>query len=347
MVFSIKFEGISKPKYPIMKSRLFLLIFFLPLLSSAQVSPNLFEDLHYRNLGAFRIGAWVSDIAVPENPDQDNKFTWYFAQRAGGAWKTVNNGNTFECISDDLNTNSIGCIEIAPSDPNLLWIGTGEAYSARSSYAGNGVYKSRDGGKTWEDMGLKDSHHINRIIIHPTNPDIVYVAAMGHLFSSNEERGIFKTINGGKSWEKVLYINENIGIIDLVINRDNPDILFAASYDMSRSAWHFEAGGPLSRIYKSTDASENWSVLEGGLPMGEIGRIGIDIHRSNPDIIYTVIQNLNPDPDYVPDPNQTFNEFTDNSYDALIGGQVYKSTDGGKNWVDVSPDHTDVSGKAA
>ena len=314
---------------------------------TGQISSELFKEMSYRNLGAFRIGSWVSDIAVPENPNPENQYTWYVAQRAGGVWKTVNNGNTFSCISDDLNTNSIGCVEIAPTNPNLIWIGTGEAYSARSSYAGNGVYKSLDGGKTWEDMGLKDSHHINRIIIHPDNPDIVYVAAMGHLFSNNEERGVFKTINGGRTWDKVLYINESVGIIDLVINRQNPDILFAASYDMSRSAWHFEAGGSESRIFKTSDAGENWAVVNSGLPQGELGRIGIDIHRANPEIIYAVIQNLNPDPDYIPNANQTFNEFTDNSYDALIGGQVYKSINGGDSWKNISPEDIDVSGKAA
>ncbi len=324
---------------------LFVLLF--PNLLSAQISPELFNEFEYRNLGAFRTGAWVSDIAVPENPDSENQYTWYVAQRAGGVWKTANNGNTFECISDNLNTNSIGCVEIAPSNSDMIWIGTGEAYSARSSYAGNGVYKSLDGGKTWEDMGLKDSHHVNRIIIHPSNPDIVYVAAMGHLFSANEERGVFKTINGGKTWKKVLYLNDKIGIIDLVINRQNPDILYASSYDMSRSAWHFEAGGPGSRIYKTSDAGENWAIVEGGLPQGNLGRIGIDIHRANPDIIYAVVQNLNPDPDYVPDPKRKFDEFTDNSYDALIGGQVFKSTNSGDNWEDISPKNIDVSGKAA
>jgi len=313
----------------------------------AQISTELFNEMNYRNLGAFRIGAWVSDIAVPENPDTENQYTWYVAHRAGGVWKTVNNGNTFDCISDDLNTNSIGCVELAPSNSNTIWIGTGEAYSARSSYAGNGVYKSLDGGKTWEDMGLKDTHHVNRIIIHPSNPDIVYVAAMGHLFSSNEERGIFKTTNGGKTWKKIMYINDKVGIIDLVMNRQDPDILFAASYDMSRSAWHFEAGGSKSRIFKTSDAGENWIQVDGGLPQGDLGRIGIDIHRANPDVMYAVIQNLNPDPDYVPDTNQIFNEFTDNSYDALIGGQVYKSINGGKSWRNISPEDIDVSGKAA
>ncbi len=313
----------------------------------AQIQSELFKELSYRNLGPYRIGAWVSDMAVPENPDQANKYTWYVAQRAGGVWKTENNGNTFTCISDDLGTNSIGCIEIAPSNPNILWIGTGEAYSARSSYAGNGVYKSLDAGQTWTDMGLKDSHHINRILIHPTNPDIVYVAVMGHLFSANEERGVFKTINGGKDWEKILYIDDKTGFIDLVLNRSNPDQLFAASYDMSRTPWHFEAGGKKSRIYTTADGGKNWSVVGGGLPEGEIGRIGIDIHRANPNVIYTVIQNLNPNPDYKADPKAGFDEFTDHSYDALIGGEVYKSTDGGKSWKNISPEGIDVSGKAA
>lgn len=229
-----------------MKATLLLLLTLFSATASGQITPDLFEELSYRNLGAFRTGAWVSDIAVPENPDAKNKYTWYFAQRAGGAWKTTNKGNTFECVSDALGTSSIGCIEIAPSDSDLIWIGTGEAYNARSSYAGVGVYKSHDGGETWLDMGLKDSHHINRILIHPEDPEIVYVAAMGHLFSPNEQRGVFKSTDGGKSWNKVFYINDRVGVIDLVMNRSDPHTLFAASYDMSRSAWHFEAGGPLS-----------------------------------------------------------------------------------------------------
>mgnify|MGYP005624457629 CR=1 FL=1 len=347
IIFDLTF--FAKPKNTCQmkfKFSLFLLL-LLPSLVFSQITTELFNEMHYRNLGAFRIGAWVSDMAVPENPDKKNKYTWYVAERAGGVWKTVNNGNTFTCISDDLGVTSIGCVKVAPSDPNQVWIGTGEAYSARSSYAGNGIYRSMDGGDTWEDLGLHDSHHINRIIIHPTNPDIVYVAVMGHLFSSNEQRGVFKTTNGGRSWDKVLYINENIGVIDLVMNKKNPDILFASSYDMKRTPWHFEAGGPKSRIYQSSDAGENWTVVGGGLPEGNLGRIGIDIHQNNPDILYTVIQNLNPDPDYKPRVNKGFDAFTDDSYDALIGGEVYKSTNGGRNWKNISPDGIDVSGKAA
>ncbi|MCD6346425.1 MAG: hypothetical protein J7L96_03295, partial [Bacteroidales bacterium] len=276
-----------------------------------------------------------------------NIYTWYVAERSGGVWKTSNNGNSFKCISDELGTCSVGCIEIAPSDPNTLWLGTGEAYSARLSYSGNGVYKSIDAGETWQKMGFNDSHHINRIIIHPTNPDIVYVAVMGHLFSSNEQRGVFKSTDGGKNWHKVLYIDKNTGVIDLVINRKNPDILFAATYDMKRTPWHFEAGGSKSRIYKTSDAGATWKELEGGLPSGQLGRIGIDIHQADPDIMYTVIQNLNPNPQYKPKESKGFDAFTDNSYDALIGGEVYKSTNGGKSWKNITPKGVDVSGKAA
>jgi len=324
---------------------LYFLIFLSPL--SAQLTHDqLFKDFTYRNLGAFRTGSWVADIAAPEKPDEANRYTFYVAARAGGVWKTTNNGTTFECISDALGVNSIGVVEVAPSDPNLIWIGTGEAFNARSSYAGNGIYKSTDGGLTWQDKGLKDSHHINRILIHPENPDIVYVAVMGHLFSDNEERGVFKSINGGDTWEKVLYINEKIGVIDLCMNRQNPDILYAASYEKVRTAWTYEPGGPGSRIYKTSDGGKNWRMLTKGLPGGDLGRIGIDVHRANPDILYAVIQNLNPDPDFDSTKMRGFNAYADNTYDAMIGGEVYRSEDAGENWVKTSDKETDVSGKA-
>ena len=167
---------------------LFSLIFSTSLLS--QENNNLeFDAFQYRNIGAFRTSAWVGDIAVPENPGLEHKYTFYIAARNGGVWKTINNGTTFQCISDDLGVTAIGEITIAPSNPDILWIGTGEDFNCRSSYYGNGVWKSNDAGKTWENMGLKDSHHISRIIIHPENPDIVWLASMGHLFTENEEIG--------------------------------------------------------------------------------------------------------------------------------------------------------------
>jgi photosystem II stability/assembly factor-like uncharacterized protein len=311
------------------------------------IKPELFKDMEYRNLGAFRTGAWIADIAVPQNPDAANKYTFYVAARAGGVWKTVNNGTTFQCITDDLGVTSIGVVEVAASDPDIVWVGTGEAYNARSSYAGNGIYVSKDAGKTWIDKGLKDSHHINRILIHPTNPDIIYVAVMGHLFTPNEERGVFKSTDGGDTWRKVLYINDKIGVIDLVMNLSDPDILYAASYEKMRTPWTFEPGGRGSRIYKTTDGGAAWKILDNGLPSGDLGRIGIDIHHGNPDILYAAIQNLNPDPEFDLKNARTTNANVDATYDALIGGEVYRSDDGGGSWHKVSDKKTDVSGKAA
>ena len=307
------------------------------------------KGFEFRNLGAFRINAWVGEFAVPLNPGEKHKYTWYAAARAGGVWKTVNNGTTFECISDELGTNSIGDVELAPSDPDILWIGTGEDFNARSSYYGNGIWKSTDAGETFEHMGLEDSHHIAEIIIHPDNPDIVWVAVMGHLYSENRQRGVFKTTNGGRSWEKVLYIDEATGIIDIALNSKNPDILYASAYEKVRTPWTFIPGGKKSRLYKSADGGDNWEMISGGgFPDGPLGRIGIDVQYNNPDVIVAVVQNLNPKPGVDPDAPVEFDEFTDRSFDNLIGGECYRSVDAGKTWERLNdPEEIDVSGKAA
>jgi len=302
----------------------------------------------YRNFGAFRISAWVGALAVPENPGEKHKYTWYVGPRNGGVWKTVNNGTTFTCISDAFGTTAVGDIAVATSDPNVVWVGTGDAFNARSSYYGNGVWRSNDAGESWKNMGLNDSHHIAKIIVHPSDPLTVWVAAMGHLFSENDERGVFKTTDGGKSWVKVLFIDNKTGVIDLVINPVNPEILYAATYEKKRTAWTYEPGGVKSRIHKTTDGGKTWSVLEGGLPQGPLGRIGIDIHRANPDILVAVIQNLNVKPGTDPDAKAPFDEFTDHSFDNLIGGEVYLTSNAGKSWKRINdPEKTDVSGKAA
>lgn len=316
-------------------------------LPTANQGSDPFEAFRYRNLGAFRISAWVGSIAVPENPGLKHKYTFYVGARSGGVWKTVNNGTTFECISDPLGISTVGDIAIAPSNPDIVWIGTGEAFNARSSYYGNGIWKSTDAGKTWKNMGLKDSHHIAKIIIHPKNPDIVYVASMGHLFSTNEERGVFKTTDGGKSWTKVFYIDDATGIIDLIINRSNPEILYAASYEKIRTPWTYESGGEKSRIYKTSDGGKRWTALAEGLPTGPLGRIGIDISRANPDVLVAVVQNLNPKPGVDLSQLPPFDVFVDRSLDHLIGGEVYKSTNAGKSWKKISDPKVDVSGKAA
>lgn len=195
---------------------------------------ELLKTFSFRNLGPYRAGSWVTDFAVPESPAKAHLYTFYVGTRNGGVWKTTNNGTTFEPIFDTQDKLSIGAVALAPSDPDIVWVGTGEVACARSSYSGNGVYKSMDGGKSWQNTGLQDSHHIARIVIHPANPDIVYVAAMGHLYSANEVRGVFKTVDAGKTWRQVLYINDKVGVIDLVMNRNDPDILYAATYEKYR-----------------------------------------------------------------------------------------------------------------
>src|SRR5678815_1215259 len=181
--------------------------------------------LTFRNIGPFRTAAWVTAIDVPDTPLHDHLYTIYAASRSGGLWKTVNAGTTWTNVSDGVGAAAVGAVAIAPSNPSVVWMGTGDQANARSSYSGKGVFKSTDAGTTWQFMGLPDSHHIARIVIHPTNPDIVYVAAIGHLFSKNTERGVFKTSDGGRTWKRVLYVNDGVGAIDLAINRKTPAVL--------------------------------------------------------------------------------------------------------------------------
>jgi photosystem II stability/assembly factor-like uncharacterized protein len=307
------------------------------------------EGFKYRNLGAFRVSAWVGELAIPLNPGEKHKNSFYIAPRAGGVWKTENRGTTFRPISDAIGTTSIGDVEVAPSNPDIVWIGTGEDFNARSSYAGNGIWKSVDAGETWEFKGLGDSHHIAEIAIHPSNPDILWVAVMGHLWTENEERGLFKSVNGGDTWEKVLYIDEATGIIDIALNPANPDIIYASAYEKVRLPWTFEPGGEKSRLYKSTDGGVTWNVISGGgFPGGPLGRIGIDLQYNNPDVLVAVVQNLNLKPGVDPDAPIPFDEFTDHSFDNLIGGECYRSFDGGATWERLNdPEKIDVSGKAA
>jgi photosystem II stability/assembly factor-like uncharacterized protein len=255
---------------------------------------SVLNRLTFRNIGPFRPGAWITEIAVPDTPAREHLYTIYAASRTGGLWKTVNNGITWANVTDSIEAASVGAVAVAPSNSQIVWVGLGEQANARSSYSGTGVYKSVDGGETWQLMGLPDSHHIARIVIHPKNPDIVYVAAMGHLFSPNEERGVFRTMDGGKSWQKVLYVDDGTGATDLVINRANPSILYAAMYEKHRTPWQLVLGGPGTGLYRSDDGGTKWQKLAGGLPAGNLGRIGIDIYQKNPSILYAVVENVNP-----------------------------------------------------
>src|SRR6187399_1772055 len=249
--------------------------------------------LTFRNIGPFRTAAWVTDIAVPEAPLRDHLYTIYAATRSGGLWKTTNAGTTWTPISDSVGAAAVGAVALAPSNPSIVWMGTGEQANARSSYSGKGIFKSIDAGATWQFAGLPDSHHIARIVIHPTKPDVVYVAAIGHLFSRNEERGVFRTLDGGTTWKKVLYINDGVGAIDIVINRKSPATLYAAMYDKDRRPWQIIESGPESGVYRTDNGGDKWDRLTGGLPTGKIGRIGLDIYQKNPLILYALLENQN------------------------------------------------------
>ena len=322
-------------------------IYLSPLLISGQVGPGetLLKQLTFRNLGPFRAGSWVTSIAVPSSPPRAHLYTLYVGTRNGGVWKTTNNGTTFEPIFDAQDALSIGDVAIAPSNPEIVWVGTGEAYCARSSSSGDGIHKSTDGGAHWQHMGLDDSHHIARIIIHPSDPDIVYAAVMGHLFSENEQRGVFRTADGGASWQKVLYINEKIGAIDLAMSLSSPDTLYAAMYEKVRLPWHYEVGGPGSAVYKTTDGGQNWTRLGGGLPGGRIGRIGFDIFQPNPDILYAIVENANQRPPTKEEAERDKRRGLE-PRERTYGGEVYRTDDGGLNWRKVNAGHEAAFDKA-
>lgn len=326
-----------------------IVLFCWPLIApsnvaSQPISEELLKNLTYRSIGPTRQGGRFVDYAVPKQ----QPYTFYAATASGGLWKTVNNGITFEPIFDHEKVFSIGDVTVAPSNPNIVWVGTGEANNSRSSYWGDGVYKSVDAGKTWKNMGLKESHHIGRIVIHPKNPDIIYVAALGHLYSENPERGLYKTTNGGKSWKKILDMvarGKNIGVVDAVMHPSNPEILYAATYDKERKPWTFNLGGAGSGIYKTSDGGKSWTKLGGGLPTGMLGRIGIDVYRKNPDILYVTVENANKQK--LSDEEREKELLEGKSSRGMIGGEVYRSDDAGKIWKKVSPDGQSIGGAPA
>ena len=310
----------------------------------------------FRNVGPFRTSAWVTEIAVPDSPARDHLYTIYAATRTGGLWKTINNGVTWDPISDSVEVAAVGAVAVAPSNPSIVWMGTGDQANARSSYSGKGVYKSTDAGKTWQAMGLPDSHHISRIVIHPTNPEIVYVAAMGHLFSRNEERGVFRTRTGGKTWDKVLYVDDGTGATDLVINRKSPDTLYAAMYEKHRTPWQLVLGGPGSGVYRSDDGGSKWQKLE-GLPAGSVGRIGLDIQQRNPNVLTVIVENLNARKEGMPARIDACQATSGRGAAAgggragraggPMGNEVYRSEDGGRAWKKLHGDDIDVAGSKA
>jgi photosystem II stability/assembly factor-like uncharacterized protein len=253
----------------------------------AMLSSTPLKDFKARNVGPTNMSGRIVDLEVASNTN-----TFYIAAASGGVWKTEDNGQSFTPIFDHQGALGMGAMALSPSDNNVLWVGTGEDNSSRSTYAGAGVYKSTDAGKTWQHMGLIHSQHIGQILIHPTNPDVVWVGAMGGLYSKNKERGVYKTTDGGKTWKKVLYIDDNTGIIDMQMHPTNPDLILAASWERFRQAHDFIGNGKGSSIWRTEDGGSTWKKAVDGFPQDEfVGRIGFDFSRSNPAVVYALLDN--------------------------------------------------------
>lgn len=254
---------------------------------------SIVNDIAFKNIGPTAMSGRVADLDVwPEDPSH-----FYVAYASGGLWYTQNNGASFEPLFDREAVMGMGDIAVDWAR-NTVWVGTGEVNSSRSSYAGAGVYKSTNGGKTWAHTGLGESHHIGRIVLHPTQPDVVWVAALGHLYSPNQERGVYKTSDGGKTWRRTLFVNANAGAVDLVIDPSNPNVLYASTWERERRAWNFVESGEGTGIWKSTDGGENWTQLstpKSGFPVGKgAGRIGLDISQyKGRTVLYAAIDNNN------------------------------------------------------
>ena len=269
-------------------SRFFVSVVLLSAPLAAQVGPKAeqLKSYKFREIGPASMGGRIDDYAVVEA----NTNIVYAATASGGVFKTVNGGISWKPVFDDQSVSTIGDVTVSQSEPDVVWVGTGEGNNRQSSSWGNGVYKSSDGGATWTNMGLKDTHHIPRILIHPANANVVYVAAQGHLWGPNEERGVFKTTDGGKTWSKVLFIDADTGVTDLAMDPMNPDTIYAAAYQRRRTAFGFNGGGPGSAIYRTTDGGLTWKKMTEGLPKTQLGRIALDVYRRNGNVVYALVE---------------------------------------------------------
>ncbi|UCC40136.1 MAG: hypothetical protein JSV96_01375 [Candidatus Aminicenantes bacterium] len=295
-----------------------------------------FKDLKWRHVGPKNVSGRCTDIAVVA-PKGEN-YTIYVATASGGVWKTSNEGTTWEPIFDQEASTSIGDVTIAPSNPEIVWIGTGEANIFRSSMAGCGVYKSTDAGKTWRHMGLTATNTIPRIVIHPENTDIVYVAASGHEWTDNKERGVYKTIDGGETWDKILYVNEKTGAIDLLMDPYDSNTLYAATWQRIRNKWNDPRNGPDytgSGIYKTMDGGATWNPINNGLPEAKYrGRIGLDLCLSKSNVVYAFVDNYEIGRE--PTEAERTSTYGLPSSGIIKGATVYRSDDGGGSWIQMS-----------
>ena len=254
-----------------------------------RLASSTFSGLKFREIGPAIASGRIGDLAV----DPDNPKRYFVAVASGGVWRTENAGTTWQPIFDNEGSYSIGCVTLDPNDPFTVWVGTGENNSQRSVAYGDGVYKSTDGGDTWQHMGLENSEHIGKIVVDPRDSNTVYVASQGPLWSEGGDRGLYKTTDGGQTWESILEIEddpEHTGVSDLVMDPRDPDVLYASTYQRRRRVWTLINGGPGSAIYKSTDAGATWNKLSNGLPSVDMGRIGLALPPSNPDIVYAMIE---------------------------------------------------------
>jgi len=268
-----------------MKKTLLIFIPFLSLLGQS-ISTDQLDQLTFRNIGPSVAGGRIHDIEIlPNDPA-----TVFIASASGGIWKSTNKGTTWKPVFDDQAVSTFGDMAISLSNPDVIYAGSGEQQNRQSTSWGNGIYKSENQGETWRSIGLEKTYHIARVIIHPENPNIVFVAALGNLWNSSKERGVYQTTNGGKNWKKVLYIDDVTGVVDMAMDKNNPNILYAATYQRMRKAWGFNGGGPGSGIYKTTDGGKTWNELTGGLPPGDKGRIGLAASKTRSNIIYATIE---------------------------------------------------------
>lgn len=285
---------------------LFVLTFFVVGIAKAQEkSKNPFDGLAFRNIGPAMTSGRIADIAI--HPENEN--IWYVAVGSGGVWKTTNSGTTWTSLFDKQKVYSMGCVTIDPNNPHTIWVGTGENVGGRHAGFGDGIYVSHDDGKTWKNMGLKNSEHLSKIIVHPSDSNILWVASQGPLWSKGGERGVYKSVDGGTSWKRTLGDAEWVGATDMLIDPNNPDILYAATWQRHRTVAGYLGGGPGSGLHKSTDGGESWKALKTGIPKSNLGKTGLAMSPFNSEVIYAALE-----------------------LDRTKGG-FYMSTNGGASWV--------------